>query len=317
MSDHSIVASDHSIVRSLRSAAAVVAAVAVTVAAIVAAPRSADRAVGSAQARVAAIAVELRAVSVQTALAGVAAGQTEPATAPAEPANAPAESATEVASDASMPADPVALISGVANLAVTLAGAALWFAAFPVTLPATMIAGSVGYAIAGYFGCFCFRFPAPEVVVTNGLKVFFEFPAVAVQSAIERLQPVESVAPAALARAAASVSTPSPSDPDAPTPATGTGAGMRPVSSGPSELSASPAGSDVRAAGGQKVEPAQPARTRTSGRIGIATRLASVGPVPPMRASAEGLAPFVSGGTPTATSESVSRSPRGVPAGRR
>ena len=78
----------------------------------------------SAAARSATIAVELRALAVQTVPVGQSAAES-------------LSVSDAVGADA---VDPVQTISGVANLAVTVAGAALWLAAFPITLPATMIA---------------------------------------------------------------------------------------------------------------------------------------------------------------------------------
>jgi hypothetical protein len=277
-----------------------VAAVAVIVGSLcVEPPRSAGTTV-----RAAAIAVDLQAVTIQTALAGTAAAETALVS---DAAGSDQPAATTVAPDD--------LIGNVANLVVTLAGAALWYAAFPITLPATMIGGSILFAIAGYFRCFCFAFPAPDVVVTNGLTVFFEFPAFAVQSAIARFQPSQSVAAAASARAGAGVGTAPPSaDPEAPNPAVGDRVGMRPGAADKPEVSNSSADFEVPAAGKREAEPAQLEGKRIRARTAIRTRPSSPRPVLPAQASA---LPTVSEGTATATAGPASRAPRRAPAGRR
>lgn len=286
--------------RRLNSITAAVATVAVVTGSLWNEPPQA----GSSTVRTAAIAVELRAAAVETALAGAAVGE-----------SAPLADAAGVEEPVSASPDPVAVIENVANLVVSLAGAALWLAAFPITLPATMIGGSWLYAVAGYFGCFCFRFPAPDVVAAEGLRAFFEIPAFAVQTAIARFQPGQSVTPAAMAGAAADVGTqPSSAGPDAPAPAAGDGAGGRPGASDMWELSASPAGSNDPVAGEPPVKPLRPQRNRMGDRPATGTRLPSATQVLPAQSSAS---PSVSAGKPTATAGSVSRAPRRVPAGRR
>lgn len=278
-----------------------VAAVAVIVASLcLEPPRAAVTTV-----RVAAIAVELQAVTIQTALAGTAAAET-------------VSMSDAAGSDqpTAVTAEPVDLIGGITNLAATLAGAALWFAAFPITLPASIIGGSVLGAILGYFACFCFTLPAPDVVVREGLRTFFTLPVVAVQNAIAALQPGQSVPPAVLASAAADLGTTTLSaDPDAATPATGDRIGRRPGTSGTSEFAAPSPGSDVPVAGPHEVKPAELEEgKRIRVRTPIKTRPSSSRPVLPAQASA---LPSVSVGTPVATAGPVSRAPRRVPVGRR
>jgi len=138
--------------------------------------------------RAAAVAVELRAAAVETALAGVAA------------VTAAEAEAAGVEQPVSASQDPVDLIGGAVTLAAAVAGAALWYAAFPITLPASIVAGM-------YFATVLYVLnPAKIDPIPDGIRwgvtVFFEFPPAAVKYAIDSLQPVQPVQPVSAAAAA-------------------------------------------------------------------------------------------------------------------
>lgn len=225
----------------------------------------------SAAARSATIAVELRALAVQTVPVGQLA----------------AESFSVSDAVGADTVDPVQVISGVANLAVTVAGAALWLAAFPITLPATMIGLTYFSAVAGFFACFCFRLPAPDELLINGLSTFLEIPRWAVQNAMAALQPDQSVSPAATARAAAATGTPpSPADP-AVLDRTGVPPSVGDASevAVPAAISVPSASEAVRSAGRRGERRTESVGAGAGGRPVSGTRFPGVGAVLPAQAS--------------------------------
>lgn len=139
---------------------------------------------GASPLRTAAVTVELQAATAQTALAAVA--------------DVVAASEADAAGvEEPVSANPVDLLQGVVTLAATVAGTALWYAAFPVTLPATIVAGIYFTFVFSYFGGV-----KPDFIsngIAWGVMVFFEFPPAAIKYAFDALQPVQPVSAAAAA----------------------------------------------------------------------------------------------------------------------
>ena len=226
--------------------------------------------------RAAAVAVELRAAAVETALAGVAA------------VTAAEAEAAGVQQPVSASQDPVDLIGGAVTLAAAVAGAALWYAAFPITLPASIVAGM-------YFATVLYVLnPAKIDPIPDGIRwgvtVFFEFPPAAVKYAIDSLQPVQPVS-----AAAAAVGGPRPAA--APVP--------------PTSVPAQTATPESAAPGASGPEPSGPERSlratraRAASQSGTAPDSRPSGPRRPASARAVAAPPPAAGGASGSKADSV------------
>lgn len=226
--------------------------------------------------RAAAVAVELRAAAVETALAGVAA------------VTAAEAEAAGVEQPVSASQDPVDLIGGAVTLAAAVAGAALWYAAFPITLPASIVAGM-------YFATVLYVLnPAKIDPIPDGIRwgvtVFFEFPPAAVKYAIDSLQPVQPVS-----AAAAAVGGPRPAA--APVP--------------PTSVPAQTATPESAAPGASGPEPSGPERSlratraRAASQTGTAPDSRPSGPRRPASARAVAAPPPAAGGASGSKADSV------------
>ncbi len=226
--------------------------------------------------RAAAVAVELRAAAVETALAGVAA------------VTAAEAEAAGVEQPVSASQDPVDLIGGAVTLAAAVAGAALWYAAFPITLPASIVAGM-------YFATVLYVLnPAKIDPIPDGIRwgvtVFFEFPPAAVKYAIDSLQPVQPVS-----AAAAAVGGPRPAA--APVP--------------PTSVPAQTATPESAAPGASGPEPSGPERSlratraRAASQSGTAPDSRPSGPRRPASARAVAAPPPAAGGASGSKADSV------------
>jgi len=226
--------------------------------------------------RAAAVAVELRAAAVETALAGVAA------------VTAAEAEAAGVQQPVSASQDPVDLIGGAVTLAAAVAGAALWYAAFPITLPASIVAGM-------YFATVLYVLnPAKIDPIPDGIRwgvtVFFEFPPAAVKYAIDSLQPVQPVS-----AAAAAVGGPRPAA--APVP--------------PTSVPAQTATPESAAPGASGPEPSGPERSlratraRAASQTGTAPDSRPSGPRRPASARAVAAPPPAAGGASGSKADSV------------
>lgn len=230
--------------------------------------------------RAAAVAVELRAAAVETALAGVAAV-----------AAAEAEAADAAGVEQPVPASqgPVDLIGGAATVAAAVAGAALWYAAFPITLPASIVAGM-------YFATVLYVLnptkvdPIPDGI-RWGVTIFFEFPPAAVKYAFDALQPVQPVSAAAVG------GDPRPADAAAPVP--------------PSSVPAQTATPESAAPGASGPEPSGPERSLRATRAravlqtGAAPDSRPSGSRRPASARAVAAPPPVAGGASGSKADSV------------
>lgn len=182
---------------------------------------------------------EFAAVQLQALAVSAAPAASEAPAAAVTPA-AVANAVANAAANAVAATDPVQMVTDVVRNVLSIAAAALWYAAFPITLPLSVIGGLVMNVAQGIKGTqasaaadpllgITFFFTAPNVLLTTGLANFglatnviqqqqIHVPigmAAAVRPAAAKRASTVPAAPAASARSAKSVAAAGKSGPEA------------------------------------------------------------------------------------------------------